>query len=213
MPKVKEGAERGRRRYAKRLQPADRREQLLDAALRIVAEGGFADVSIAALAERAGVTRPVVYDSFGSRDEVLQDLIERETSRMQVAVERAMAEPFAEAPSTALATGLSRFLDEVRAMPDTWRLVYFPIAGVPPALRARVERARDDLRAPLQRMIGEWLAGRSDAETVDLDVLVLLTQGVIQTAARLALDDPEHFDTERLVGLLAVLFTPELPSG
>ncbi|WP_067537727.1 TetR/AcrR family transcriptional regulator [Nocardia crassostreae] len=110
-----------KRRYPKRLAPAERREQLLDAPLRIVADAGFGDVSIASVAERGGVSRPVVYDSFGSSAELLDALIRRETARMAEAVERATAgldDPSAE-PAAALRAGLVSFLSDVRAMPDT----------------------------------------------------------------------------------------------
>ncbi|MFQ6331558.1 TetR/AcrR family transcriptional regulator [Nocardia sp. CWNU-33] len=193
-----------RRRYAKRLQPADRREQLLDVALNIVAESGFADVSVAAVAERGGVTRPVVYDSFGSRDELLADLVERETTRMQEAVVRAMSEVDGSIrsgadPRDVLAAALVRFLAEVRAMPETWRLVYFPLSGVPSTLRERVVQAHDQPRGPLHRVLGAWLTGRPDADEVDVDVLVQLIQGLIQTAARLVLDEPDRFDVDRIL--------------
>ena len=49
-----------RRPYAPRLPPEERRTQLLDAALAIVAEQGVSAVSIEAIARRADVTRPVV---------------------------------------------------------------------------------------------------------------------------------------------------------
>ncbi|MFI9504002.1 TetR/AcrR family transcriptional regulator [Nocardia sp. NPDC052566] len=214
MPRTKteRGDTRVRRRYAKRLQPADRREQLLDAALELVAERGFTAVSIAAVAERGGVTRPVVYDSFGSRDELLRELIDRETRRMGEAVHRSLASigsaPTEDVPE-ALSAGLVRFLDEVRAMPRTWRLVYFPIDGVPPVLRERVERARTELRAPLRLAVGAWLAGTDEADQVDVDVMVRLVQGLIQTFSRLVLDDPEHFDVDRIVGLLGELLFRE----
>lgn len=202
---------RPRRRYAKRLAPADRREQLLDAALSLVAENGFTSVSIAAVAERSDVTRPVVYDLFGSRDEILEELIERESARMAAAVERSMAVVSAEHPGPQAASAvLAHFLNEVRAMPATWRLVYFPIDGVPPVLRERVEKTRDELRTPLRQLFEDWLADRpEDAAAVDLEVLVQIVQGLIHTAARLVLDNPDSFDSARILALLDTLFFAE----
>ncbi|MEC3953737.1 TetR/AcrR family transcriptional regulator [Nocardia sp. CDC153] len=210
MPTARTGTTK--RRYPKRLSPADRREQLLDTALRIVANSGFGEVSIASVAERGGVSRPVVYDSFGSREELLDELIRREAARMAEGVGRAtagLADPAAE-PAAALRAGLELFLVEVRAMPDTWRLVYFPIDGVPPALRDRVATARDELRAPLRRAFGEWLVRHpAAADGVDLEVLIRIVQGLIQTGARLLLDDPDRFDIPRIVSLLDYLLADE----
>ncbi|WP_433598040.1 TetR/AcrR family transcriptional regulator [Nocardia sp. CA-135953] len=200
-----------KRKYAKRLQPADRREQLLDAALRIVAEAGFTSVSIAAVAERGGVTRPVVYDSFGSRDELLEALIERETARMAAAVARSVAETattpeFGTAASEQLPAMLGYFLTEVCSMPDTWRLVYFPIDGVPSVLRERLAAARDELRTPLRQALGLWLADQPDADGVDPVVLAQVVQGIIQTAAGLVLDRPDKFGIDRILALFDYLF-------
>ncbi|MEV6773742.1 TetR/AcrR family transcriptional regulator [Nocardia sp. NPDC051030] len=211
MPNASSRGTQPRRRYAKRLSPADRREQLLDAALSLVAESGFTAVSIAAVAERSGVTRPVVYDSFGSRDEVLQELIERETARMHDAVERSMsAAPPEGTAAEVVSAALGHFLAEVRAQPSTWRLVYFPIDGVPPMLRERVEKARNELRTPLRHLFADWLASSpEEAEGIDLDVLVQVLQGMIQTMSRLVLDDPEHYDAERVLALIGPLFFAE----
>ncbi|WP_067722650.1 TetR/AcrR family transcriptional regulator [Nocardia yamanashiensis] len=208
MPNTK--AAPAKRRYAKRLSPADRREQLLDVARRIVAESGFTEVSIAAVAERGGVTRPVVYDSFGSREELLDELIARETERMGAAVRRAMAGVAPAGPEAdrlaVLRAALVRFLGEVRGMPDTWRLVYFPIDGVPPVLRERVGRARDELRIPLRQALSDWLADGHAAGAVNLEVLVRVVQSLIQTGAKLVLDDPARFDADRIVGMMDLVF-------
>ena len=53
------GAARPRKPYARRLSPEARREQLLDAALRVLVRDGFDQVTIEAIAQEAGVTRPV----------------------------------------------------------------------------------------------------------------------------------------------------------
>src|SRR5579875_60468 len=69
---------RPRRRYAPRMAPSQRREQVIDAALRVIVEQGYEGVSIEAIARTAGVTRPVIYDHFPNLGALLQALIERE---------------------------------------------------------------------------------------------------------------------------------------
>ena len=54
-----------------------RREQLLDVTTAIVVEHGFHAVSIQAVARRAGISRPLVYEHFGDLDGLLQALVER----------------------------------------------------------------------------------------------------------------------------------------
>ncbi|TCP29684.1 TetR/AcrR family transcriptional regulator [Sphingomonas sp. BK235] len=54
-----------------RLTKAARRRQLLDIALALVRAEGAERLTLPGLAQRAGISKPVVYDHFGSRDELL----------------------------------------------------------------------------------------------------------------------------------------------
>lgn len=62
-----------------RLDRDDRRGALLDAAAAIVTSGGADAVSMEAVAERAGVSRPLVYKHFANRAELLEALYARES--------------------------------------------------------------------------------------------------------------------------------------
>ena len=61
---------------AARLPAARRRRQLLDVALRVFAEQGFHPTSMNDIAEAAGVTKPVLYQHFGSKRELYLELLE-----------------------------------------------------------------------------------------------------------------------------------------
>jgi AcrR family transcriptional regulator len=65
-----------------RLARADRREALLDAALSLVAAGDVDAVSIESVADRAGVSRPLVYKHFANRSDILTALYQREGQRL-----------------------------------------------------------------------------------------------------------------------------------
>ncbi|HKE76067.1 MAG TPA: helix-turn-helix domain-containing protein [Acidimicrobiales bacterium] len=67
---------------APRLGRAERRERLLDAAAAIVAGGSVDALSMEAVAERAGVSRPLVYKHFANRDELLGAVYRREASHL-----------------------------------------------------------------------------------------------------------------------------------
>src|SRR3977135_2779447 len=62
---------------APRLAPQDRREQLPAGAVDVLTEDGFGAVNVEAVARRAGVTRPVVYDMFGDLDRLVHALLDR----------------------------------------------------------------------------------------------------------------------------------------
>lgn len=69
----------------------ERQRQLLDAAWRLVSDEGTEALTLGRLAELAGVTKPVVYDHFGTRSGLLAALYaefdQRQTARMDAALE------------------------------------------------------------------------------------------------------------------------------
>jgi AcrR family transcriptional regulator len=62
------------RATSRRLSGAERRRQLLDMALLIVREEGADRLTLGHLAARAGVSKPVAYDHFGTRSGLLIEL-------------------------------------------------------------------------------------------------------------------------------------------
>jgi AcrR family transcriptional regulator len=60
-----------------RVPRAVRSEQLLDLADRLFAERGFHGASMDELARRAGVSKPVIYDHFGSKEQLFATCVRR----------------------------------------------------------------------------------------------------------------------------------------
>src|SRR4051794_25463875 len=74
-----------------RLTRADRRDFLLDAAAELVSTGDMDAVSMEAVAERAGVSRPLVYKHFANRSEMLGALYQREAALLHAELAAAVA--------------------------------------------------------------------------------------------------------------------------
>src|SRR5947209_4704954 len=105
----KKRAIKPRRRYAPRLPPGERREQLIDAALRVIVEKGYEGISVEAVAREAGVTRPVVYDHFPNLAHLLQALIAREEQYSLDQLSQVVPQPpYSEDPVDLLAGGVRR---------------------------------------------------------------------------------------------------------
>ncbi|MFJ2548669.1 TetR/AcrR family transcriptional regulator [Pseudomonas sp. NPDC087612] len=89
----------------RRLSREDRQQQLLEVAWRLVREEGTEALTLGRLAELAGVTKPVVYDHFGTRSGLLAALYqcydERQTAVMDAAL--AACEPTLESSAAVLA--------------------------------------------------------------------------------------------------------------
>src|SRR6266571_1225961 len=65
-----------------RLTRAERRDALLDAAVALVTSGDDDNVSMETVAERAGVSRPLVYKHFANRGELLAAVYRREARHL-----------------------------------------------------------------------------------------------------------------------------------
>jgi AcrR family transcriptional regulator len=75
---------------SKRLPKAERREQLLDTALKIVRDEGTDALTLGHLAERAGVSKPIAYEHFTSRSGLLIALYRQMNDRHVAALTRAL---------------------------------------------------------------------------------------------------------------------------
>ncbi|WP_062226183.1 TetR/AcrR family transcriptional regulator [Aureimonas frigidaquae] len=73
-----------------RLPRADRLAQLIETARAIVRQEGADALTLGHLAERSGVTRPVVYDHFGTRNQLLKALYEDYDLRRDAVLEESL---------------------------------------------------------------------------------------------------------------------------
>ncbi len=205
----------GRRPYAARMPAQERRTQLLDAALRIAVDQGFAAVTMDRVARAAGVTRPVVYGLFPDRGALLAALLERETGRAQAALAPVLPPvpgPDNEVdPDALLVAGIRAYLTAVRESPDTWRLVLFPAEGAPPELQAAVAASRTDSLHQISRLLTWGIAARRRdvprvdtagltsvlTPRVDVELFARMLVGLAEGAARMVLDEPDSWPVQR----------------
>lgn len=186
-----------RRPYSPRRPRAERREQVLDAALAIVDEEGFGGLTIEAVARRADLAKTVIYDSVGNHEKLLRALVRREQERAMRDVAAAMpALPFG-GPEDLLGNGLTALLSSVRQHPATWRLILLPPEGAPPLLREDVDRSREQLREQLEPIV-KWGLKTLGAADIDAELATLALLATVENAIRITLSDPDRFPAERL---------------
>ncbi|MFG3706026.1 TetR/AcrR family transcriptional regulator [Micromonospora sp. NPDC047670] len=82
----------------RRLSKAARHAQLLEVARQLIRDKGTNELTLGRLAERAGVTKPLVYGHFGDRAGILAELYREFEARQQEALDSALNEA---APSLA----------------------------------------------------------------------------------------------------------------
>jgi AcrR family transcriptional regulator len=133
------------------------RATLLDATREQLRDRPWSEVTMAAVARAAGVSRQTLYNEFGSRAELAQASVLRETDRFLAAVEQAVVD-HREDPVAALAAAFEVFL--VGAAEDPVVRAIMSAEGDPellPLVTTQggpvLERATDGLGAVLAR---EW---------------------------------------------------------
>ena len=76
----------------KRLTGAERREQLMHVGREVFAEIGFENAALEVIAQRAGVTKPVIYEHFGGKEGLHAAIVEREMDALVNRVSEAMSQ-------------------------------------------------------------------------------------------------------------------------
>ena len=198
---------RKRRPYAARVPMAERREQLLDAALAIIDRDGYDGVSIDAIAREAGVTRPVVYGAFDGLGPLLGALLDRQQQRALDQLYGALPlDALGRSPAEIIEQGVPALHGMVLADPVTWRIILSSPASGPDAVRERVDGDRDRVLATIEGMLGAVLPAGADTEVLAQGVLALL-----EHFGRLVLDDPDHYPAERLAAAARRMLAAWLP--
>ena len=99
-----------------RLDPGQRREQILDAANALFAERAYDEVSIEDIASAAGVTRGLVHHYFGGRKEVYIALLERLGAQR----EDQLRPPVGRSARARVGDSVSRWLDWTETNRTVW---------------------------------------------------------------------------------------------
>ncbi|WP_405164037.1 TetR/AcrR family transcriptional regulator [Nocardia sp. NBC_01499] len=181
-----------------RMQLEVRREQVLDAALRLVTRHGYAAITMEAISREAELAKPRVYAAYPGVEPLLLALFDREGQRALATLAEAMP-VFADDAEfdDILVAAMKNLLTAVLANPDSWRLLLLPAVDAPSQVRERSEAAMqfalDQMRALL-----EWGRDRRPGlADMDLELLAMSLIAAGERAGHQVLTDPEQFNVDR----------------
>lgn len=199
---VGNGVAAPQRQRAAHLGPERRRPQVLDAALGLFLESGYEGTSMEAIARQAGVSKPVVYACFRSKDELFRALLGREEERILGEIEVAFEQRDLGDPEQTLVEGITGFLRAVTASPQVYRLIFLGEGGGNAAVSSRIQRGREAQAQALARLVRRWLEQRPPGPPPHLERSAELAghaiAGVAESGARLLLSDPHRHTPESL---------------
>jgi AcrR family transcriptional regulator len=174
-----------------RVSRKERTSQLLDVALGLIIEHGYGAVTMAAVAERAGVSKPIVYRSYPNRAALLAALLRREQKLTEGKLDDAIpADPGDRHPRQVLNDAVAGVLDAVEEHPLTWRLVLLPQEGTPPLVGELVERRRARLLRRARKLVRWGLPYVDTPEQIDLDILSRFLLAIVEEQAKMLLAEP-----------------------
>lgn len=105
-----------------RLPRLDREQQLLTVAMTIFVERGYQGSTVEDIAFAAGVTRPIVYKHYGSKDQIYLACLRYARGLLDTSL---LAQAFKnESLSARLLAGVEGYFAFVEAHPTPWRLLY-----------------------------------------------------------------------------------------
>jgi AcrR family transcriptional regulator len=183
----------------RRLVPRGERErQMLDVASRLFIERGFGGVSMDEIAEAVGVTKPMLYAYFDSKEGLYVACIEREGRPLMAALEAAV-DPSLE-PERQLWDGLLAFFGYVDEHRDLWRAFYAEASAHGGAAAARVGRLREQMTAALTGMLARTAtgAGVGGALATEIELQAHALMGAAEALAAWAIAHPGEASRELL---------------
>src|SRR5436190_10599703 len=149
-----------------------RRPQLLDVALEAFAQRGFHGTSMDEVAKAAGVTKPVLYQHFGSKRDLYRELLDDVGQRLLEEVQKATAA--AGGPRQQVTGGFEAYFRFVAEHESAFRLLF-----------GGDGRERDDEFADAVRRVedamAEAIAALIEAD-IDADHRRLLAYGIVGLA-------------------------------
>lgn len=134
----------------------EREQQMLEAAGRLFAARGYAAVSMEDIAADVGVTKPMLYNYFGSKEGLYIAYIERAGSELLVRMRQADGGQNAE---QRLRTGVDAFFAYVDEHRDGWAVLYKEAASQGGPFAAEVADLRTRIRSIVNTLFAEAAAG------------------------------------------------------
>lgn len=166
----------------KRLTAAARREVIERAATEVFAERGYRSASIDEIARRSGVSAPVVYDHFRSKQDLHRRLLERHFAELRQIWTEYLAQ--GDPPELRMARALDAWFGYVQTHPYAWRMLFQDTSGDPGVQQIHQEVAAESRAALLPLLAGEpgaqEVAGSAEREALDMvwEIVRAVLQGL-----------------------------------
>ncbi|MEX2194398.1 MAG: TetR/AcrR family transcriptional regulator [Thermoleophilaceae bacterium] len=185
-PATKKASANGRKRVPR----AEREEQILSIAERQFAESGYYAVSMDAIAGEVGLSKQMVYNYVGSKEELYLTCFRRARFHLERVVDQGAAQ--ATGPQEQLWYGVLAFFTFIEEHREAWSILNEqasarggPFAGEVAAARAEIGRLISQLLTDARAAAGK------DTATANTEITAFTIVGAAEGMASWWLDHPE----------------------
>ncbi|WP_194898807.1 TetR/AcrR family transcriptional regulator [Catenulispora pinisilvae] len=189
----------------KRVPRAEREQQILAAAEEVFAERGFQNTSMDEVSLRVGVSKPMLYEYFTSKEGLLLACVARIRADLHSTTLGAMAAAEAGGPRAVLEAGLEAYFDFADRHGRAWAVLLNESVIVAGPAEEAIEAIRGQQTRLLEDVLGRWLA---DASPTRVAVLAHGLVGASERVARWRLRDGSGIGPRETAVLLADAFWP-----
>ncbi|WP_447006024.1 TetR/AcrR family transcriptional regulator [Saccharothrix isguenensis] len=162
----------------RRMPKAERKAQMLDIAEGVFAERGYLAASMDEIAERVGVSKPMLYEYFGSKEGLLIGCIRRARAELLDRTQRAITG--ADGPEDVLRLGLMAFFEFIAEHKQSWSLLRQEAAITVPSAVEEVEGIRRQQTDLIAAVIGSF---DSDVNPVEAEAFAEIVVGATERLA------------------------------
>jgi AcrR family transcriptional regulator len=168
----------------------EREEQILSVASEVFAEESYAATNIQAVADRAGISKPLIYNYFGSKEglflacierggEIVADEIERIANEDVVGIERGLR----------TLDGMFNVLENQRHL---WRIFYDRTAPTTGPVADAVTLYTERITKLADEGVSELMALSGVTDQLDVSAMTAVWMGIVDSLMRWWVDHPSE---------------------
>jgi len=179
-----------------RLPRDERRAQLLVAALEVFTAAGYHSAAMDEIADRANVSKPVLYQHFPSKLELYLAVLDLHIDSLVFAIQKAIASN--RENSSRVAATVEAYFGFIDSEGEAFRLLFESDMNLEPQVRERLNRMTYDCAAAVSAVISiDTGLGKEESMMVAVGII-----GTVQTTARHWLDRDGKIDRQRATELV-----------
>lgn len=181
----------------------DRETQILDVASEHFGTGGFAATSVATIADRAGISKPLIYNYFGSKEGLFEACLDRGGSLLADEIERiARGESVGIERGMQTLGGMFALLEQQRYL---WRLFFDTTAPTTGPIAASITLYADRIGKLAEEGVAELMGLAGNDNPLDVSAMTSVWLGIVDSLMNWWVEHPDESADQMMQRCLRLL--------